>query len=119
MHRPNHGLCHGVRQGLLAVKIAQMINLKCDLYKLQVAASFQRSGRKSEASSAKDHVLYKSYEEQDVKNCLSFLDDASAEAIAYANAIRWDTDSDIAKVLHAAHHFERLPLEFEEREGKR
>lgn len=126
VNRPNHGLCHSVRQGLLAVKIAKMINLTCDLYKLQVAASFQRSGRQSEISSTNDPILYKSYEEQDVRNCLSFLDeieygtrelipwsdrDASAEAITYAEAIRWDSDSDIAKVLHAAHHLDlrRIP----------
>lgn len=94
-----------------------MINLSCDLYKLQVAASFQRSGRQSEISSANDPVLYKSYEEQDVKNCLSFLDDASEEAITYSEAIRWDADSDIAKILHAAHHLDlrRIPSFDEER----
>lgn len=106
VHRPNHGLCHGVRQGLLAVRIAQMINLDCDLDKLQAAASFQRSGRQSEISSSKDPVLYNQYEEQDVKNFLAFLPDQE-----YAHAMRWEANTDIAKVLHAAHHLDlrRIP----------
>jgi hypothetical protein len=106
VNRPNHGLCHSVRQGLLAIKIAQTINLECDLYKLQAAASFQRSGRQSEISSSKDPVLYQSYEDQDVKNFLLFVDDHE-----YASAIHWSSETEIAKVLHAAHHLDlrRIP----------
>lgn len=110
--RPNHGLCHSVRQGLLAVRIATLINLKCDLYKLQAAAAFQRSGRQSEVSSTKNTALYQSYEEQDVQNFLAFIPDEE-----YSQALPWSAETNIARVLHAAHHLDlrRIPFFDEQR----
>jgi hypothetical protein len=93
--RPNHGLAHGIRQGFLAVDIVKILcaisprvyssyspqtvqiintlkrasnNDKFFLLKIQFAASFMRTGRRSEISSSQDMKLYCEYERQDCVN---------------------------------------------------
>lgn len=97
VHRPNHGLAHSLRQGVLArdvLNILVKIKKECGVLdhpeldglanwacaklsasnargfylKIQFAASFQRSGRQSEVSSSQNMELYKQYEAQDAIN---------------------------------------------------
>lgn len=92
VERFNHGLAHALRQGALAKDILDILarmpiesgDLQIDTFlrwtrqkhlegqpflaKLEMAASFQRSGRQSEVSSSSNPTLYKEYEWQDTIN---------------------------------------------------
>ena len=95
VERFNHGLAHGLRQGVLAKDIFDLLlRLKeenslrnlCEnepilnwaqekrekdpnfMQKLELVSSFQRSGRQSEISSSDNMGLYKKYERQDAIN---------------------------------------------------
>ncbi|MES2198667.1 MAG: SidE phosphodiesterase domain-containing protein [Chlamydiota bacterium] len=95
VERFNHGLAHGLRQGVLAKDIFDLLlRLKkenrlrnlCEnepilawaekkaeedpnfMQKLELVSSFQRSGRQSEVSSSDNISLYKKYERQDSIN---------------------------------------------------
>jgi hypothetical protein len=93
VNRYNHGLAHGLRQGVLARDILDLLRSMKSAYgaldhtdlndladwvhskrdttlehQVQFASSFQRSGRQSEASSTHDLERYKRYELQDALN---------------------------------------------------
>jgi hypothetical protein len=139
VERPNHGLAHSLRQGALAKDIfnllvkylAQDSSGICDwalkkkqsdpewIKKIEMAASFQRSGRQKECRSIDDPVSYNRYETQDAKN---FTQDAKAcdlfendfERSIFAEAILWSVKGELnedkikdlkylRRILHAAH----------------
>jgi hypothetical protein len=139
VERANHGLAHGLRQGALAKDIFNFLvqylitdstgivewarqKAKSDpfwLEKIQLAASFQRSGRQSECSSTHNLQLYKQYERQDVahfnqyaQNCLLFAGDLErsifGEAILWSNPGTLDENQVadlkyLRRIFHAAH----------------
>jgi len=111
VYRPNHGLCHSIRQGFLSKDlidhlyhstidndIVKWIKKKVDTDKkfktnIFFVSCFQRSGRQSEVSSLDNLELYKQYEEQDI--CY-FKEEAknyftAIELEIYSEAIRWST----------------------------
>jgi len=139
VERANHGLAHGLRQGLLAKDIFIFLiqylmtdstgivewaqrKSKTDPFwieKIQLAASFQRSGRQSECSSTHNLELYKQYERQDAvyfnqyaQNCPLFTGDLErsvfAEAILWLNPGNLDENQVedlkyLRRIFHAAH----------------
>lgn len=140
VERANHGLAHGLRQGALAKDIFDLL-VHFPLTdtsgivdwarrkegedpqwaaKIEIAASFQRSGRQSECSSASDVELYKKYEMQDTVNFRRetrhlFADEEEhqlfAEAILWSNPGLLDEKEVedlkyIRRILHAAHTFD-------------
>ncbi|CAK7994607.1 Hypothetical protein POVR1_LOCUS131 [uncultured virus] len=81
--RPNHGLAHGLRQSIIAVKIVPLLIsaqpthpmsqwlLQQDedfIFKLGMVAAFQRTGRQSEIGHRDNPSLYQEYIRNDVKN---------------------------------------------------
>ena len=151
VERFNHGLAHGLRQGALAKDIVdilyrarpQITHLGIDGFlewirqkhaegtsfsaKLEMAASFQRSGRQSDVSSSADPTLYKQYEWQDTinfqkaaKSSKIFRDDREIEL--FKEAILWSNRGNLDEndlpdlkylrcILHAAHTLDlrRIP----------
>jgi hypothetical protein len=139
VERANHGLAHSLRQGALAKDLfsllirypitdssgivawarrKQAVDPKWG-QKLQIAASYQRSGRQSECSSSSHPHLYKKYEMQDT---IHFQRDAGkfpafanmeerrmfAEAILWSNSGKLNEDKledlkYVRRILHAAH----------------
>lgn len=113
IYRPNHSLLHGVRQGMLALRIVDLLTKYAtpssaihDLnklpdfrYKLQCSASFMRSGRSSERHKS-DH--------DDAQNFLSVYPNDQM----YANAMIANLTSNcnatilISKILQAAHQLD-------------
>jgi len=139
VERANHGLAHGLRQGALAkdifallihysitdtsgiVEWARCKQAQDPLWgrKIQIAASYQRSGRQMECSSLSHPELYKYYEMQDTVN---FRRDAdkfpefadSEELRIFEEAILWSNPGVlnenevedlkyVRRILHAAH----------------
>jgi len=119
VHRMNHGVIHGIRQGLLSLDIINILSgssvndqltvwidkkLTYDpkfKYKVMFAAVFQRSGRESEIDSLHHPKIYKQYENADVKNFqenakkyIGSLFKNNDEILLYGNAIRWPRTSD-------------------------
>jgi len=136
VERFNHGLAHSLRQGFLASDIvrclaynrkqfvpdsragrmaawaARFIVDDSNLRRLELAAAFQRSGRRNEWSSSEAPKEYAASEARDVEN---FRATTASHAFAhhfrstldvdrYAAAIPWSNHTDpVARVLHAAH----------------
>jgi hypothetical protein len=110
--RPNHGLCHGIRQGLLALRLVDILTLNATpnsaihelnnssnfRFNIQCAASFQRTGRESEIGKSQDPKLYSTYESSSVNDCMEFLGNEE-----YSEAIRRESNTIIAKIIHCAH----------------
>lgn len=151
VERFNHGLAHGLRQGALAKDLlnllAQLPSQSLDpevegflswvrqkqadglpfLAKLEMASSFQRTGRQKEFSSSDDPLLYQAYEWQDTLNFKKeaavsgfFKNDLEIqlfqEAILWSNrgALDKETQLDLKYlrcILHAAHTMDlrRMP----------
>lgn len=138
VERPNHGLAHGLRQGALAKDIFNIL-LSCPLrdnsgivewailkkeqdplilQKIEMASSFQRSGRESECSSGSNLERYKKYELQDVayfqqhaQECGWFTEE---EVRIFAEALLWSNPGNLdenrvedlkylRRILHSAH----------------
>jgi hypothetical protein len=115
VYRPNHGLLHGLRQGLLAREIVDVLTLNAtptsaihdikNPFAVQVLASFQRSGRRSERT--KDN-------EADRNNFLASISDRklslnqkeSFSANELSLNLLPETDSIIARIIRAAHHLD-------------
>lgn len=122
VYRPNHGLAHSVRQGLLALDVLTELtsnnleisnwvrqNLKQDKFfasKIQFVSCFQRSGRDSEISESLFSDLYHIYENRDK---IFFTENAidkkifSIDLEQYRNALSWNNQNNIARVIHSAH----------------
>jgi hypothetical protein len=147
VERANHGLGHGLRQGALAKDIFDLLlnypiadstglvewakrKEAQDLTwveKIEMASSFQRSGRESECSSARSPKAYKRYELQDMlnfrehaKDCSLFTNDDERkifeEAILWSNPGTLDPNEIedlkyLRRILHAAHSMDlrRMP----------
>lgn len=149
VQRFNHGLAHSLRQGALAKNIFKKLNglhsVPVDspelkelaewasqkdanyLYKIELASSFQRSGRQSEASSSTELEKYKRYELQDAINfrkaaISSGLFADEEEIKIFEEAILWSNKGDLnenfipdlkylRRILHCAHTFDlrRIP----------
>lgn len=156
VHRFNHGLAHGLRQGALSKDILEVLLRMKTKYgtldhpeldemahwvctqsqsatgknffkKVELAASFQRSGRQSEGSSSHDIEKYKRYEKQDAINfrnaaCKSNLFKDQLEITIFEEAILWANKGNLSedlypdlkylrRILHAAHTFDlrRMP----------
>lgn len=149
--RYNHGLAHSLRQGALAKDIFKNLIImkkeyqKLDLpeleeiatwalqkdqnfiFKMELASSFQRSGRQSECSSSGNIERYKRYERQDALNfriaaLSSGLFNNIEEIQIFEEAILWSNKgvldenmiSDLKflrRILHCAHTFDlrRIP----------
>jgi len=141
VERYNHGLAHGMRQGALAKDIFYLLThahsgfqgrgegvfewakkANADPYfvkKLELASSFQRSGREMEGGSSAIPDLYKKFELQDTVNFKdaafeSGLFSSDAEIQVFEEAILWsnkgilneESNDDlkyIRRILHAAH----------------
>lgn len=124
VYRPNHGLCHSLRQGFLVQDIVSLIKsdwlnneIKLDplfIKKLAILSSFQRSGRESEISSSQNPELYDEYEDGDVKNMIfSMLNTkyfpSYKELELWSSALKWNSNNksdkvkNIAKLIKAAH----------------
>lgn len=124
--RKNHGISHSLRQYLLALKIIFIIQREDDPFnpltqwvkdeisddpsfalKVATVSSFQRSGRGSEIPSSQDPKRYKEYEFKDVCNFLEAVPDSLFccwnEKVKYSKALSWSDDSNISKILRAAH----------------
>ena len=157
VERFNHGLAHGLRQGALAKDIVRLLaRLKKEgqifndvqvnsllnwaqeklsapgrsnfIYKLELAAAFQRSGRQSEANSSCQSQRYMEYELQDAINFKiaaqkSGLFTSKLEIQVFAEAILWSNKGTLnenenqdlkylRRILHAAHTFDlrRIPF---------
>jgi len=125
VYRPNHSLAHSMRQGFLALDVVMCLKnsitkyyLQSDnlfLTKLWILSSFQRSGRESEISSSQNPTLYRSYEDADVKNFLrsapvSYFT-SQEEMRKWSEALRWSSDTYLAKILKVAHQLDlrRIP----------
>ncbi len=157
VQRYNHGLAHGLRQGALARDIVEVLfQLKTEkiqpennaiseiaswvqekisrdpdfLNKLELASSFQRSGRESEESSLSAPEAYERYELQDSinfkKSAAKFpIFENEREISVFAESILWTNkgtiDENVEKdlkylkrILHAAHTFDlRRMLSFD------
>lgn len=139
VERANHGLAHGLRQGALAKDICNLLvdyplsdvsgivewahrKMESDpqwIQKIEIAASFQRSGRQGECSSVSDPELYKKYEMQDTINFRNETQNDSLftdefERKVFEEAILWSNPGSlyentiedlkyIRRILHAAH----------------
>ncbi len=139
IERPNHGLAHGMRQGFLAVDIVEGMTkfsiesdevspyfrafcvwvrqtIRKDVYflnKIQLVASFLRSGRESEVSSSHNGLLYRSYERNDMRNfiqeCSPFIGKLfhdKHELFTYAESLQWDGGGEatnLCRILRAVH----------------
>lgn len=139
VERANHGLAHALRQGALAKDIFQLLvqypitdfsgivewarhKKQLDphwIQKIEMAASFQRSGRQRECSSTSHPELYKKYEMQDAiyfrehaQQCLRFTNELEQrvfeEAILWSNPGTLDENTIedlryLRRILHAAH----------------
>jgi len=139
VERANHGLAHGLRQGALAKDVFTLLldhpisdssgivnwarrKMQSDphwIQKIEMAASFQRSGRQSECSSTSHPDLYKKYEMQDAiyfrdhaQSSSLFSSDAERrifeEAILWSNRGTLDENENedlkyLRRILHAAH----------------
>jgi hypothetical protein len=152
VERFNHGLAHGLRQGALAKDILDLLaqtriesanpNINgflnwvaqkqaegpSFLAKLEMASSFQRSGRQKEFPSSANPELYKQYELQDAVNfkkaailSKTFKNDSEIEL--FKEAILWsnrgvlnENDHPDLKylrcIIHAAHTLDlrRIPV---------
>lgn len=157
VERYNHGLAHGLRQGALAKDVFELLaylksnnpeikallnwvqqktkteNHSDFIKKLEMASSFQRSGRQSEATSSNNNIFYKKYELQDAINFRiaaqkSELFANDLEIKVFEEAILWsnpgtlnENESDdlkyLRRILHAAHTFDlrRIPSFSEKR----
>ena len=125
-YRPNHGLCHSLRQGFLARDIIKLISITKDhpmhlwvlacLYrdkyfsqKIAILSSFQRSGRQSEVSSSQDPKLYGQYEQADCHNFICSLRGSGVydteELELLSKLLVWDAQSTryISIIIKAAH----------------
>ena len=139
VYRPNHGLCHSIRQGFLARDIITLIMkdlnhplhswvIECiakDKYfevKTAILSSFQRSGRQSEISSSENPSLYAKYERNDRYNFIDGIDpcyfnDDSNEIERWSYALIWNSDNNdlmtdnLRIILKAAHTLDlrRIP----------
>lgn len=89
------------------------------MIKLAILSSFQRSGWQSEISSSSNPLLYNKYEQQDVINMQSSVDLKYYKSIneieCWSQAIIWDNNSIISKLIKAAHHLDlrRIPSVYE------
>jgi hypothetical protein len=149
VERYNHGLAHSLRQGALAKDIFTALlnsstfgNPEADsliawaaqkqkedpqiLEKIEMASSFQRSGRQSEISSAVDLAKYKQFELQDSVNFtkaarMTDLFQNPEEIQVFAEAILWSNPGILPdagdlkylrRILHAAHTLDlrRIPV---------
>jgi len=130
VNRPNHGLAHGMRQGVLAVGIIKSMlrletwELKNNLYlmvewlrnkvfndvsfvqKVQLVASYQCSGRESEINRENNKELYLSYERQDERNFYDGvryfpnLFTSTTELQKYGKALLWEGKEGDVDVLY-------------------
>lgn len=154
VERFNHGLAHSLRQGALAKDIIDALasmkiddhpflnwvrsqrNQKNFMAKVEMAASFQRSGRKSDIAGSLNPSLYKEYELQDMHNfekaaVASKLFTNQNEIDIFKEAILWsnrgildeNTHLDLKYlrcILHAAHTLDlRRILAFDEKRIKK
>jgi hypothetical protein len=111
VNRPNHGFVFAMRQAILTAHICQYLSIDNfdQVKKLMFVSAFQRSGRQSEISSEENSDLYYSYELSDVENFKkeafrnAYLFSGSDEINEYANALHWQTNSQIGKIIHTAH----------------
>ncbi len=139
VERANHGLAHGLRQGALAKDILNLLvhysfddvsgivqwarrKMELDpqwIEKVQMAASFQRSGRQRECSSQSHPDLYKKYELQDMVNFKNAVQEDPLfsdefERVILGEAILWSNPGSLdeneiedlkylRRILHAAH----------------
>ncbi len=136
VERFNHGLAHGLRQGALAKDIFDYLVQMPDegalfkwvrtksadphfLKKLEMASSFQRSGREQEGGSSVIPALYKKYELQDAVNFRkaaleSGIFSSASEIQVFEEAILWSNKGTLDEnanedlkylrgILHTAH----------------
>ena len=104
VNRPNHGLAHGIRQGLLAVRLCRLLvsdfeytgfgnklrkwlqkqynRDKFFLQKVECVAAFMRTGRESEIASTENPKLYREYERN---SCQHFIEYAKLQNIYACN----------------------------------
>lgn len=125
--RPNHGLAHGLRQSMMAVKmvtlllkdspyhpISQWLQAQDEdfIFKVAMVAAFQRTGRKSEIGHHHNQKLYESYIHDDVKNFLkyarryedNFKDEE--ELLFFSSALMWtlkDSRNYLEIILSVSH----------------
>ena len=138
IYRPNHGVAHSLRQGMLARDLLHAIthfpsvshSTFDDKFCIKVAilASFQRSGRQSEISNTGNPELYLKYQQQDIRNFIEAVDEdyfcCENEKYRWSQALLWDlppTEDELViflnKVIKVAHLLDlrRIPRFDEDR----